>query len=155
MTELVQPQHTNYHGTIFGGVVMSWIDTAGAIAAQRHSELTCVTASIDELHFLWPIFKGDIVSIQARVTCVHRTSCEVEVIVSSESPFRKEKKRTTADAFLTFVAIGANGHPTEMPQLLVESDEEKQLQDDGKLRKAQRQKFRQELLQRKSIKKGS
>ena len=52
MTEMVLPQHTNALGGIFGGVVMSWIDIAAAIAARRHSGKVCVTASIDELNFL-------------------------------------------------------------------------------------------------------
>ena len=68
MTELVLPQHTNEHGTIFGGVIMSWIDIAAAIAAKRHSGRVCVTAAIDELHFLRPVRQGDIVNIRARLT---------------------------------------------------------------------------------------
>src|SRR4051812_12330047 len=86
MTEMVLPQHTNALGTIFGGVVMSWIDVAAAIAARRHSGKVCVTASIDELHFLRPIKQGDIVNIRARLTAVHHTSCEVQVTVCAENP---------------------------------------------------------------------
>ena len=126
---------------------MSWIDTAAAIVAQRHAESVCVTASIDELHFLHPVWKGDIVNIHGRITCVHKTSCEVHVKVTSENPVRQEIK-ITADAFLTFVAVGRDGKPTPMPGLITENEEEKRYQEEGLLRKAQREKFRKELLNR-------
>jgi acyl-CoA hydrolase len=58
MTQLVLPSHTNALDTIFGGVIMSWIDICGAIAAQRHSQKSVVTASIDELNFVAPVKKG-------------------------------------------------------------------------------------------------
>jgi len=145
MTEIVQPQHTNFHGTIFGGVVMSWIDTAAAIAAYRHAETVCVTASIDELHFLHPVWKGDIVNIQSRITCVHKTSCEVHVKVTSENPTRQEKK-VTADALLTFVSVGRDGRPCPMPGLILETEEDKKLHKEALLRKEHREKFRKSLL---------
>ncbi|RYZ77351.1 MAG: acyl-CoA thioesterase, partial [Proteobacteria bacterium] len=67
MTQLVLPTHTNALGTIFGGTIMSWIDVAAAIAAQRHSGKEVVTASIDSLSFIAPVYKGWVVNLRASV----------------------------------------------------------------------------------------
>jgi acyl-CoA hydrolase len=137
MTEIVLPGHTNALGGIFGGVVMSWIDIAAAIAATRHSAKVCVTASVDELHFLKSIHKGFIVNIEARVTYVHNTSCEIKVNVFAENPLKKEKFQTTR-AFLTFVAIDENGTPTPMPPLKLETAADKKLAKAAQLRRENR-----------------
>ena len=63
MTEMVLPSHTNALGSIFGGTVMSWIDIAAAICAQRHSRKSVVTAHIDDLQFVAPVYKGWVVSL--------------------------------------------------------------------------------------------
>ena len=73
MTQLVLPSHTNSLDTIFGGTVMSWIDIAAAIAAQRHSNQAVVTASIDQLSFIAPIKKGWVVNLKASVNFTSRT----------------------------------------------------------------------------------
>jgi acyl-CoA hydrolase len=146
MTEIVLPGHTNALGGIFGGVVMSWIDIAGAIASSRHSGQVCVTASVDELHFLKPIRKGFIVNITAIVTYVATTSCEVCVEVTSENPIAKEKTFTTR-AFLTFVAIDSQGTPIPMPPLKLETPEEKKRFKAGELRRNHRQALKQKLAQ--------
>lgn len=67
MTQLILPQHTNPLGTAFGGVIMSWIDIAAAICAQKHCEKPVVTASIDAMHFLAPIRLSWIVNIKAQL----------------------------------------------------------------------------------------
>lgn len=79
MTQLVLPSHTNSLGSIFGGTVMSWIDIAAAICAQRHSNKEVVTASIDELHFIAPVYKGWVVNLKASINFVSKTSMEVGV----------------------------------------------------------------------------
>lgn len=144
MTELVLPQHTNALGGIFGGVVMSWVDIAAAIAATRHSGRVCVTASIDELHFLRPIRKGFIVNIEAVVTFVHLTSCEVKVEVSAENPISRERFHT-ARAFLTFVSLDDTGRPCPMAPLITQSPEEKALQRDATKRREHRKKLKEAL----------
>lgn len=137
MTELVLPSHTNSHGTIFGGVVMSWIDIAGAIAAGRHSRSPVVTVSIDSLHFIAPIKIGYVVSIRADVTFAGTTSMEVEVVVDSENPITGESRKST-HAFLTYVAMDEFGRPKKVPALIPKSAAEKnrfkQAQERRKLR---------------------
>lgn len=134
MTQLVLPEHTNALGSVFGGTIMSWIDIAGAIAAQRHSKRDVVTASIDDLHFVAPVYKGWVVNLKASVNFVHRTSMEVGVRVDAENP-RTGEKFHTASAYLTFVALGSNGKPIEVsPLTVVTPDEQRRHQEAQKRR---------------------
>ena len=141
MTQLVLPTHTNSFGTIFGGTIMSWIDIAGAIAAQRHSNSEVVTASVDDLHFIAPVYKGWVVNLKASVNWVGRSSMEVGVRVDSENP-RTGETFHTSSAYLTFVALGSNGKPKEVPELELESPEEKQRFQDAIARRELRLKRR-------------
>lgn len=124
MTELVLPTHTNALDTVFGGTVMSWIDICAAIAAQRHAGREVVTASMDRLSFVAPIRRGWVVNLKASVNFTSRTSMEVGVRVDAENPKTGEMFHT-ASAYMTFVALGSDGKPTEVPKLLLESDEDR------------------------------
>ncbi len=119
MTQLVLPTHTNSLDTVFGGTVMSWIDICAAIAAQRHSNREVVTASIDQLNFIAPIKRGWVVNLKASVNFTSRTSMEIGVRVDAENPKTGEMFHT-ASAYLTFVALGADGKPTAVPQLIID-----------------------------------
>ena len=123
MTELVHPTHTNALGSIFGGTIMSWVDICAAIAAQRHCSMPVVTASIDALNFIAPVYKGWIVNLKASVNYVSRTSMEVGVRVDAENPIEK-KTFHTASAYLTFVALDVAGKPTPVPGLKTETPEQ-------------------------------
>lgn len=124
MTELVLPSHTNALGTIFGGIIMSWVDIAAAIAAQRHSQQPVVTASIDALNFVAPVHLGWVVNLKASVNYAGKTSMEVGVRVDAENPITGEKFHT-ASAYLTFVALGSNGKPRAVPPVEPQSADEK------------------------------
>lgn len=124
MTELVLPSHTNALGSVFGGQVMAWIDIAGAIASQRHSNRQVVTASIDRMDFVAPVYKGWVINLKASVNYASRTSMEVGVRVDAEDP-RTGDTFHTASAYLTFVAVGDNGKPVPVPQLILETEEQK------------------------------
>ncbi|MCM2282715.1 MAG: acyl-CoA thioesterase [Bdellovibrionaceae bacterium] len=137
MTELVLPTHTNALGTIFGGVVMSWIDIAAAIAAQRHSRKVVVTASIDALNFIAPIFQGWVVNLKASVNYAGKTSMEVGVRVDAENPITGERVHT-ASAYLTFVALDSHGKPALIPQLKPATPDEKRRFQAAQTRRAQR-----------------
>ena len=144
MTELVLPQHTNQLRSVFGGVVMSWIDIAAAIVATRHSGRTCVTASIDELHFLRSIKEGFVVNITGVITMVHNTSCEVLVEVEAENPILGERVKT-ARAFLTFVALDDYGRPTSMPPLKLTTEKEKRRAKEAVVRREHRKRLKAQL----------
>lgn len=146
MTQLVLPSHTNALDTVFGGTVMSWIDIAAAICAQRHSQKEVVTASIDELHFLAPIYKGWVVNLKASINYVSRSSMEVGVRVQSENPKTGESFHT-ASAYLTFVALGSDGKPTLVPPLQVESADQKRRFQEAEHRRADRLKRKEKYKQ--------
>lgn len=124
MTQLVLPNDANTFGNVLGGKVMHWIDLTGAIAAFRHSRKPVVTVSVDTVRFHHPVKVGEVVLLEACVTRAFRTSMEVRVEVRSEDPLTGEQIRTCS-AFLTFVAIDADGRPTGIPPLIPESAEEK------------------------------
>lgn len=134
MTEIVLPSHTNALGTIFGGVIMSWVDIAAAIAAQRHCRKTVVTASIDDLAFINAVRTGWIVEIRAKVNYTSRTSMEVGVRVDAEDP-KTGNVFHTSSAYLTFVALDDSGKPVSVPPLTPKSDEDKRRFDEARKRR--------------------
>src|SRR3990167_1545296 len=85
MVEMGLPNDTNRLGNLLGGRLMHLIDISAAIAASRHTNRVCVTASVDELNFLHPILAGEVVILQASVNRVFRTSMEVGVRVTREN----------------------------------------------------------------------
>jgi acyl-CoA hydrolase len=137
MTELVLPSHTNALGTIFGGVVMGWIDVAGAIAAQRFCRTPVVTVSIDYLHFIVPIKIGYTVRITAQVTYAGTTSIETEVLVDAENAITGDVRRAT-NAFLTYVSIDEFGRPKKVPALPAKTAAEKKLLQAAEKRRQRR-----------------
>lgn len=141
MTEMVLPSHTNALGSVFGGVIMSWIDICGAIAAQRHAQMPVVTASIDYLQFVKPVFTGWIVNLKASVNYVGKTSMEVGVRVDAENP-RTGETFHTASAYLSFVALDPSKKPVAIPPLAVESIDEKRRNADAMKRREARLKLR-------------
>ncbi|MCX7977684.1 MAG: acyl-CoA thioesterase [Bdellovibrionaceae bacterium] len=124
MTQLVLPGDTNALGTVFGGTIMSWIDVAAAISAQRHSNSVVVTASVDHLSFIAPVYTGWVVNLKASVNFVAKTSMEVGVRVDAENP-RTGETFHTVSAYLTFVALDEKGKPKPVPQLILETDEDR------------------------------
>ena len=141
MTEIVLPSHTNSLGTVFGGVIMSWIDIAAAIAAQRHCRRTVVTANIDDLSFVNPVKLGWFVSIKAKVNYTSKTSMEVGVRVDAEDP-RTGELYHTSTAYLTFVALDANGRPSPVPEVLLKTEDDKRRFNEAVKRREHRLKRR-------------
>ncbi len=133
MREMVMPTDTNKHGTIFGGKIMSWIDIAAAMAAERHCNNPVVTAHISDIDFISPINVGFHVSIKASINYVGRSSMIVGVRVDSENPYTGEKKKTTK-AYVTFVAIDESGKAKEVPRLTPITDDEKRRYENAKER---------------------
>jgi acyl-CoA hydrolase len=147
MTQLVMPFHANVHGTAFGGTVMAWTDLAAGMAAMRHARLPVVTASIDQLAFRSPVRIGQIALIRAQVNAVFATSMEVGVVVLTEEPLTGEQ-HLCCEAFLTFVAVGPDGHPLAVAPLLSESDEERRRQEEAGARREARLQLRERLRNR-------
>ena len=141
MTQLVLPSHTNSLDSVFGGVIMSWIDIAAAISAQRHSGREVVTASIDSLSFIAPVYKGWVVNLKAAVNFVSKTSMEVGVRVDAENP-RSGEQFHTASAYLTFVGLGPDRKPAPVPSLILETEEDERRWQAGKARRENRLQLR-------------
>ncbi|MCZ8515903.1 acyl-CoA thioesterase [Paenibacillus filicis] len=139
MTDIIFPSDTNYHGTLFGGVVMKYVDKIATIASMRHSRKGVVTASSDSLDFLAPVKVGEALLLEAFVSWTHRSSMEVYVKVESENLSTGERK-TTATSFLTFVALDEDGKPTPVPPVFPETPEERALFDTAEERYEARKK---------------
>ncbi len=137
LTQIVLPEHTNAMGTIFGGQVAAWIDISAAISAQRFCRRQVVTASIDELHFLHPIQRGQIAIFRACVNAAWDHSIEVGVRVEGEDPLTGARLHT-ASAYATFVALDSEGRPTAVPRLAPDTELEQRREADARLRRAHR-----------------
>ncbi len=137
MTQGVFPNDVNNNGTLYGGRLLDWIDMLGGIVAKKHSRSAIVTASIDSLAFLNPIRQSDIVTLEAWVNYVGRTSMEIEVRVTSENPFTSETSKNCR-AFLTYVAMDEHGSPKEVPSLTIITDEERDRFEKAKERRSER-----------------
>jgi acyl-CoA hydrolase len=128
MTNLVLPSHTNALGTIFGGVIMSWIDVTAAICAGRHARKSVVTASVDALHFLNPAKLGHVVILKGRVIFTGKTSLVVRVDAVTEDALTGiQNQCVTAD--LSFVALDKAGKPSAVPPLQIKNRTEQKIYD--------------------------
>lgn len=135
MTELVMPNDTNPLHNLMGGRMMHWMDIVAAISAGRHSNAVVVTASVDNVSFGEPIKLGNVVTLEAQVTRAFRTSMEVHINVWAED-IPAGRRMKSNEAFFTFVALSADGHPLEVPEALPETPEDTRLFD-GALRRRQ------------------
>ena len=104
------PRDTNVYGTIFGGVILSWIDQAGFVEARRHAKCRWVTASIERVDFRAPVKVGDLVRLLTRPRRIGTSSLEVEVKVEAERWDSGETAEVTT-ARLTMVAVDEEGRP--------------------------------------------
>lgn len=135
MTELVLPNDTNVFGNLMGGRLMYWMDIAAALSAHKHCNAPVVTASVDNISFENPIKLGNVVHIEAKVTRAFSTSMEIHLKVWGEDMTQQYKYKSN-EAYYTFVALDPNRKPRVVPQLIVETEEEKKLFD-GALRRRQ------------------
>ncbi len=135
MTELVLPNDTNTLNNLMGGRLMHWMDIVSAIAAQRHSNRIVVTASVDNVSFKHAIALGNVVTLRAFVTRAFNSSMEVYIEVEAEDTPGGTKFMSNS-AFFTFVAVDQSGRPIDVPEIVPETEDEKQLYE-GALRRRQ------------------
>lgn len=124
MTELMMPNMANVLGNVFGGVILSLVDRAAAVAAIRHAAGPCVTVSVDRVEFREPIHVGELVTAKANVNYVGRTSLDVGVRIEAEDIVTGAKRHTNS-CYLTFVAVDDRGRPRPIPPLVPETESEK------------------------------
>jgi len=120
LTHFLLPEDANPAGNIHGGVIMKHIDSAAGVAAFRHARCNVVTASIDRLNFIHPAYVGNLLILRASVNMAGRTSMELGVRAETETLLTGEI-RHVASAYLTFVALDEEGHPTPVPRLTPET----------------------------------
>lgn len=125
MNELVLPNDTNTLGNLMGGRLLHFMDVAAGIAAMRHSNRTCVTASVDNVDFKSAIALGEVVLIEAVVNRAFTTSMEVEIDVWAEDTASGQRRKCNR-AFFTFVAVDQSGRPIPIPSIEPETDEERE-----------------------------
>lgn len=133
----MQPEHANNNGNVHGGWIMKLVDEAGALACMRHAQTRVVTVAVDSLVFREPIKIGDLVTFTAEVTYTGRTSMEAEVQVTAENPITGERTHTNT-AYLVYVGLDEKNQPTTIPQLDLETDEDKARYEQAKLRQQRR-----------------
>ena len=127
MTEMVMPPDTNTFGNLMGGILMKWMDVAGAICAGRHAENYVVTASVDNVSFEHPIRLGDIITLEAVVTRAFNTSIEVFIEVFIHDIVHKKNTKSN-HAYFTFVALEPTSmRPTKVPEVLPITEQEENL----------------------------
>jgi uncharacterized protein (TIGR00369 family) len=137
LNQLMQPDHANSRGNVHGGWIMKLADEAGALAAMRHAQSRVVTVAIDQMTFQEPIRIGDLVTLNAEVTYVGRTSIESRVSVTAENPISGQRTHTNT-AYLVYVALDEQGRPLPVAPLLAETQLEKRRQAAGRRRQALR-----------------
>ena len=113
------PADCNANGDIFGGWVMSQVDLAGSVLPLRHSRGRTVTVAVNEFIFKQPVRVGDILSFYAKLTRVGNTSMTVAVEVVAERLSKQGQFIKVTEASLTYVAIDEEGHPRQVPPLVV------------------------------------
>ena len=136
-SEIIFPGDTNALGNLFGGRLMQFIDLTGAMAASRHARAVTVTASMDHLDFVAPVKVGDLLILKASVNRAYRTSMEVGVKCMVED-IREQKLRHVSSAYLTFVAMDADGKLLPVPQVLPETAHQKRRFEDAGRRREMR-----------------
>lgn len=107
----LMPRDTNAWGTIFGGVILSYIDLAGGVEARKHANHTFVTVAMREVAFHEPVFVGDLVSFYTRTERVGRTSVTVKVIVEAIRGHEAGRRVKVTEAEAIYVAIDESRRP--------------------------------------------
>ena len=124
MSRTMLPSDANPYGNVHGGEVMKLIDAVAGAAATRHARARVVTARIDELSFLAPVYVGHLVTAKASVNHVGRTSMEIGVRVEAEDMLTGNVVHV-ASAYLVFVATDEHGKPVPLPPLIAETEDER------------------------------
>jgi len=107
----MMPRDTNPLGTIFGGIILSYIDQAGTVEARKHSDKKLVTVAMHEVKFIAPVFVGDLVSFFTETIRVGNTSITVRVTVEARRGAAPHETARVTQAEVVYVAIEAPGQP--------------------------------------------
>jgi len=134
VSNVMLPSQANPAGNVHGGEIMKLMDTAASVTAMRHSRRNVVTVRVDELIFHEPIYVGNLITINSRLSFVGKTSMEIKVEVWVENMQEEKEPHIAQTAYFTFVALDENKKPVEVPQVVPQTPDEIQLFKDGEER---------------------
>jgi acyl-CoA hydrolase len=143
---MVFPNDLNANDTVFGGMIMAYMDRLCAVVADRHAGGVTVTVSVDAVHFMAPARRGDVLVMHASVNRAWTSSMEIGCKVEAEAVGSTERRHVLS-AYLTFVAVDTAGKPRPVPPLAIETPDEKRRYVEADLRRASRLKHAEELKQ--------
>ena len=123
LARVMMPQDANLSGNVFGGTILKMVDEISFVSATRHARTNVVTASLDKMDFHSPVHIGDLVTLYSLVNAAWHSSMEIGVKVTAEN-VRTGEVRHTGSSYLTVVALDEDGKPTEVPELILETDED-------------------------------
>ena len=139
---LIRPTHLNHYGRLFGGQLLKWIDELAGIVAIRHCGATVTTAAIDNLQFQAPAYAGEMIVLRGEVTHVGNSSMEIRVDTYREA--LDGSREMINRAYIDMVAIDCKGKPIQVPDLLLETDAQKEEDERAQKRKQMRKERRKQ-----------
>ena len=120
---LIRPAHMNHYGRLFGGELLRWIDELAGIVARRHANANITTAAIDNLQFKAPVYAGQMLMNDRQNTYAGTTSKEVRVDTYTDD--LDGMRRVINRAYIVMVAIDDNGRPVPVPDIIIETEEDR------------------------------
>jgi acyl-CoA hydrolase/ferritin len=139
MAQLMLPHQANLAGYVHGGEIMKIMDNAAGVVAARHAHTNVVTVRADNIFFLKPVRVGDVLLVHASLTFVGHSSMEIRVEVETENA-AQEKRQKALTAIFIYVSLDKTGKPAEVPPLLITTEEEEKLFEEGRQRYEARRK---------------
>lgn len=133
MAQLMLPHQANPAGYAHGGEIMKIMDNAAGVVAARHAHTNVVTVRVDNILFLKPVRVGDLILVHASLTFVGRSSMEIRVEVETENLAQEGRQKALTANFI-YVALDKTGKPTEVPPLLITTEEGERLFEEGRER---------------------
>ncbi|MGH2371480.1 MAG: acyl-CoA thioesterase [Chloroflexota bacterium] len=137
MSQFMLPVDANPSGNVHGGSILKLVDSTAGVVAMRHCRTRVVTARLDEMSFLHPVYIGNLVTLKASVNDTGRTSLEVGVRVEAEDLATGETWHV-GSAYVVFVALDAAGRPTAVPPIIPETPDEIRRQAEARARRHRR-----------------
>src|SRR5208283_5228924 len=141
---IMMPADANIRGNVFGGAIMKYMDEIAAVTAFRHAKKPVVTASIDRMNFIAPVYLGDLLVMKASVNYVGRTSMEVGVRMEAEN-LLSARVTHVGSCFLTYVALDDDGRPTAVDPVIPVTPDEKRRHREAETRRRLRELERSEI----------
>jgi acyl-CoA hydrolase len=144
LSQIMLPEDANPDANVHGGTIMKIADSAAGVAATRHCRSRVVTARLDGMDFVAPVYVGNVVTVLASVNFAGRTSMEVGVRVTAENP-RTGEVRHVASAYFVYVSLDDEGKPQFVPPLIPETDDDLRRMAAAAVRREQRLQLLQRL----------